>query len=95
MQQIVERTLTLNAQIQRISEVVSVVANIAAEIHLLALNASIEAAGAGLPGERFSIVAVEVKKLARRTQQATDRIRELVLKVQQANTASGWRQRRG
>jgi len=75
-------------RIQQIGEVVGVVSAIAAEIHLLALNAAIEAAGAGPTGGRFSIVAGEVKKLARRAQEEAKRIGSLVQEVQRANVMS-------
>jgi len=88
VQQIVGRTIALNERIQQISVVVGTVSAIAAETHLLALNAAIEAAGAGAAGERFSVVAVQVKRLARRSQQEAHSIRELVLEVQRANAAS-------
>ncbi len=88
VQEIVERTVALNQRIQQIGEVVGVVSAIAAEIHLLALNAAIEAAGAGPSGGRFSIVAGEVKKLARRAQEEAKRIGSLVQEVQRANVMS-------
>ncbi len=88
VQEIVGRTLALNERIQSISDVVGAVANIGAQTHLLALNASIEAAGAGSEGERFATVATQVKKLAQQIQGETRRIRDLVVDVQRANAAS-------
>ena len=88
VQEIVGRTLALNERIQSISDVVGAVANIGAQTHLLALNASIEAAGAGAEGERFATVATQVKKLAQQIQGETRRIRDLVVDVQRANSAS-------
>ena len=88
VQEIVGRTLALNERIQSISDVVGAVANIGAQTHLLALNASIEAAGAGVEGERFATVATQVKKLAQQIQGETRRIRDLVVDVQRANAAS-------
>lgn len=88
VQQIVQRTIALNERIQSISDVVGVVASIAAETHLLALNASIEAAGAGSAGERFAVVAAQVKKLARRSQEEVVKIREIVQDIQRANVMS-------
>jgi len=88
VQQIVERTIALNQRTQSTSDLVNVVAGIAAETHLLALNAAIEAAGAGAAGERFAVVAAQVKKLARRSQQEVGKIRDLVQEVQRANVMS-------
>lgn len=88
VQQIVERIIALNERIASISEVTTVVSNIAAKTHLLALNAAIEAAGAGEAGGRFATVASEVKKLAQQSQNEAARINDLVAEVQRANTAS-------
>ena len=88
VQQIVERIIALNERIASISEVTTVVSNIAAKTHLLALNAAIEAAGAGEAGGRFATVATEVKKLAQQSQNEASRINDLVAEVQRANTAS-------
>ncbi len=57
-----------------VEEVTRVVANLAAQTHLLSLNASIEAANAGVAGRGFAVVANEVKDLAARSTEAAERI---------------------
>lgn len=60
---------TLNELAQRqsqIRDVVTLIKEISNETHLLSLNATIEAAGAGPYGERFSVIANEVRSLAKR-----------------------------
>lgn|GEM_PF-1683280 len=68
-----QRELTSQASV--IQKVVELIDSIAKETHLLSLNAAIEAAGAGEYGERFSVVAQEVKALAERSVRATNDIR--------------------
>lgn len=63
---------------KRIGSIVEIIDEISDQTSLLALNASIEAAGAGEAGKRFAVVAIEVRRLAERTVEATSQISGLV-----------------
>lgn len=72
----------LASSVTEIGSAIDIITNISYQINLLSLNASIEAARAGEHGKGFSVVSNEIGVLAEETKQATEKIADLILKVQ-------------
>lgn len=78
------------AIVEQVGTLADTIAEIADQINLLSLNASIEAARAGDAGKGFAVVASEINKLASSTSQAVEQIRATITGVQDAfGTLSG------
>ncbi|HVI88516.1 MAG TPA: CHASE3 domain-containing protein [Dongiaceae bacterium] len=82
--QIVAHMLELGKKSQEIGSVLDIVSELAEQTNILAINATIEAAGAGESGKRFAVVADEIRKLADRVGGATKEIRTLIDDVRSA-----------
>jgi methyl-accepting chemotaxis protein len=82
--QIVQHMLALGEKSQQIGGVVDLVSELAEQTNILAINATIEASGAGDWGRRFTIVAEEIRKLADRTAGSAKEIRTLIEDVRGA-----------
>ncbi|OGA24299.1 MAG: hypothetical protein A3I02_06500 [Betaproteobacteria bacterium RIFCSPLOWO2_02_FULL_67_26] len=75
---IVSHMLELGKKSQQIGAVLDIVSELAEQTNILAINATIEAAGAGDSGKRFAVVADEIRKLADRVAGSTKEIRGLI-----------------
>ena len=73
----------INEASHDINEITDIIANVARQTNMLALNASIEAARAGEYGTGFSVVGEEIRKLANETAAATENIRNKVIQMQE------------
>jgi methyl-accepting chemotaxis protein len=76
--------LALAQYTQRIDDIIASVSEIATQSNLLALNASIEAARAGVHGRGFAVVADEVRSLSAGSTQAARQVRAILGEIQSA-----------
>lgn len=82
--QIVSHMLELGKKSQEVGAVLDIVSELAEQTNILAINATIEAAGAGEAGKRFAVVADEIRKLADRVGGSTKEVRTLIDDVRSA-----------
>ena len=81
---IVGHMLELGRKSQQAGGILELVNELAEQTNILAINATIEAAGAGDAGRRFAVVADEIRKLADRVGGSTKDIRALIEDIRSA-----------
>lgn len=86
--QVVSYMLELGRKSQQIGLVLDLLSELAEQTNILAINATIEATGAGDAGRRFLVVADEIRKLADRVAGSTKEVRSLIEDVRSAVNTS-------
>jgi CHASE3 domain sensor protein len=81
---IVSHMLDLGKKSQQIGLFLDLINELAEQTNILAINATIEAAGAGENGKRFAVVAEEIRRLADRVGASTKEIRQLIEDIRSA-----------
>ncbi|MDV5356305.1 PAS domain-containing methyl-accepting chemotaxis protein [Enterobacter asburiae] len=84
----VRRNIQTAETAKEIAELVSENGSIAAQIKLISLNASIEAARAGIHGRGFSVIASAIRGLAERTADITGQISRLQMRIRDSAAAT-------
>lgn len=77
------RIQNVNAVVERVGDIVSVIEGISEETNLLSLNASIEAARAGEAGRGFAVVAEEIRVLSDNTNNELNNIKKIIAELVQ------------
>lgn len=78
MTKVVSNMESIKSSSSKITEITGVIDAIAFQTDILALNAAVEAALAGERGRGFSVVAMEVRNLARRSAEAAREVKLLI-----------------
>jgi methyl-accepting chemotaxis protein len=81
---IVAHMLDLGKKSQQVGVVLELINELAEQTNILAVNATIESAGAGEAGKRFGVVADEIRKLADRVGSSSKEIRTLIEEIRSA-----------
>ncbi|BBI31038.1 methyl-accepting chemotaxis protein [Cohnella abietis] len=90
-----EQVQKLKQHSNAIDEIVAFISSIASQTSLLSLNAAIEAARAGESGKGFSVVSMEIRKLADQSAQAAGDIGRLLAEIQGSITHAAYRMEEG
>ena len=83
-----KRIKRLGERSQEITKIVEIINGIAERTHILALNASMQAAAAGEAGRGFAVVADEVQRLAENAKVEMSHITELVNSIQSETSST-------
>jgi CHASE3 domain sensor protein len=81
---IVSHMLDLGKRSQEIGGILDIINELSEQTNILAINATIESAGAGEHGRRFAVVAEEIRKLADRVGASTKDVRTLIDEIRAA-----------
>jgi methyl-accepting chemotaxis protein len=79
MQRFSETIAEIESSTENVTQITSLIIEIAAQTRMLAVNASIEAARAGVHGAGFAVVAQEVQELAAQTAGSAEEIARVVV----------------
>ena len=88
VEEVAENIVALSEKTQAIGEIIATVNDLAERSNLLALNAAIEAASAGEQGNRFLVVANEIKNLADQAKDSTVQVRTILGEIQRGINSS-------
>ena len=78
MQDVISTMSGISTNAKKVSDIATVIDDIAYQTNILALNAAIEAAHAGDRGKGFAVVAAEVRNLALRSAEAANEVKNLI-----------------